>query len=502
MEVFLSNVPFTAKETDVVTVIASALHADPYTHYSHGANLLKFRVFMHPDKQNRGHAHSGRGSLTILDINAAAQLLRDHGGHHPPRGALLVKNRPILCEKSRNKPRPDILAVLAGTKSVQPAASFARTKLVKPATQASPIADAKSVNTAMQAATIAGTTFVKSATQAPALAHKKFVKPDTQAAGDRRTVPLTTSIPISSIQFGWECRDGVFSLEWSRIYAGCVLSFEDDKKVMRFRGEREGGGVEVIDMKYSQVRNLSTSNATGEASVFLFLSYPPSFQTEVTYAEDPEAWQEWQRYRANPNGRKPTRPGRRRHSSWDTDHARVVPYVSTAIRLVCRHPAALAKFRKMASHVGLQPSDFDYPIARRNLFSREVLDEFHKWLADLSWPVAFHLDEMHKKLLLDTRELLSLREPLHALIAREGRKTAASVVRYFAQNDANSLPWKDYNGEHVDSARDIFERRVQESQQTVASFSMTDYSEGVFDCLHVLVTPTCVLPKGMDYWSS
>jgi RNA-dependent RNA polymerase len=405
--------------------------------------MLNFDVFLFPIPQNTQWRHR-TGILTVPSSEIGTQLLYEYGDYGTFYGSVFIANRPIRFGASKRQPRPDILNTIRRT---------------------------------------------------------PYVDPRTKKMEEERISQLSSPIPISSVQFGWEGRDGIFSLEWSRIYEkGCMLQFDDRNRLLRLRGGRRGAAVEVIEMRYAQVKSLSTSRESGEYSVFLFLSCSASFYTEVTHKDDHQALTQDSGNQEVLHNRKPDLPGRHRRSYFDEEHASFAPHTSSAIRLVCASQTAQEMFRQACQIVGLHLDSYNYPILRRNLFSPNLLLAFEDLLSRLPWTVAFHLKEIHSKLYVDTREALSIGEPLIHLMRVRGRAFTAALMQYFANEVASYLPWGSSAGERVPTAHECFERLVEEFNQPEQPWWTNNPS--VFDCLHVYVTPTSIIPTGKCFFKN
>ena len=143
---------------------------------------------------------------------------------------------------------------------------------------------------------------------------------------------------------------------------------------------------------------------------------------------------------------------------------------------------------------------------------------FGGWLKSLPRAVAYQVDEIHRSLLADTAEMATIEPDIESLIeARCSPERIASILREFSTR-LGSWEW-DSNDDGEDSSEDEVEglgrgqplqrrpstkpqtileilRRVIADDQKRGAKPVTMRAPGVFDCLHVNVTPTAIQIDG------
>lgn len=393
-----------------------------------------FRLF--PNKR-RGYGHSGCGALTLPSRELGLQLLRDYGSG--ARKFVSVAQRVLQFTTSKKSARPDIVDTI----------------------QRLPYED-----------------------------------PEVLRERERRAEELRAhSVSVRTIQFGWECRDSVFSVEWEKkeYIDMCGIFFGNDPRELRIKyfAPLE---TRVIAIQFSQIAWCATSRSVrNKPTVFLSLHSPPSFESEMTpeRAEYIKAAQGLH-FKGTVYDIEP----RRRLPAFDDDHERVAPYTSLAIRLVCRTEADVIHFRRLSRTAGLhEPQDFDYPVEYRELFSDQNLAMFRSWLRFLDFEVAFQVESMVHALILDVQEMLSLRQDIDLLVEERGSEYSSKLLRHFA-GQARML-FLEYNEsrESKEAIPDCFQRCSKEYKLQAPSPALRN-GDAVFDCLHVIQTPTTIYLDG------
>ncbi|EIN05637.1 RdRP-domain-containing protein [Punctularia strigosozonata HHB-11173 SS5] len=417
MDIFMRGIAYAASSEQIKQTVADILHSEPYARYSDGGIRLNFE--------------------------AARQFLQVHGGS-TPISPVSISGRRVTFQESNRPPRQDIV-------------EYCR--------------------------------------------RMPYQDPLKKAEHDRLMAQLAEVAEIRSLQFGWECRDRVFSLEWEKAYVSCRLSFEGESRQIRIAGcdesendsEPLGAGPQslqqlladvlgrmdlnhtLIDrrrkqyymIRYAQIQGISTSDSDNAA--FMSLYVPPSFETDTEDMAKLVAHRQWL---LSQNGPKP-QGFRRRVPHFGGDHQRVAPFASLAVRILFRSFGDQEKFRRMANAAGLRVSNYSIPIERRNIFSAEALDALYAWLKTVPWMVAFHLEVLHRKLLLEPREILELRPEVSRLLRYKGTRYTSQVIRHFAG---------------------VFKRLAKKFNPENLSW-ITETTNGIFDCLHVAVTPSSIIPR-------
>jgi RNA-dependent RNA polymerase len=380
MDIFMQGISYAASSDLLTQTFASIFHSQAYAHFSDGGLLLNFQVNLFPDKKRRTQAHSGSGILTLPLREVALRFLKDYGGNAPIQYLALCGRR-IKFQQSIKPLRTDLV-------------EYCR--------------------------------------------RMPYQDPQAKAEYDHKMAQLSDAINVHSVQFGWECRDQVFSLEWERTYDSSLLCFDDENRRIRVTGyqgnvaslDHAGDPAEHYVVRYAHISYLAISGS--DNSVYLTLHVPPAFERDIRRDEDERKFLEYRSWLLNPNPAFKPQACLRRVSHFGGDHARLAPFVSLAMRLKMSSYDAVGRFRHMANVAGLPVHDFTMPIERRGIFSEQILGELAEWLKSLPWMVAFHLEVLHRKLLLDPHELLELRRDVDRFCRFKGRHYTAQLMRHFA----------------------------------------------------------------------
>jgi hypothetical protein len=437
MEVFIYNVSYTANKIDVQEAIANILHGPEYLDPL--SEPWNFDIRLFPNRKRKS-GHSGCGALTVPNRELGSQLLRDYGTVSTGTfRSVSVGSRFLRFTTSRGNARPDIV---------------------------------------------------------DAIQRLPYEDPNMLRERERRAAELRqNSISVRTIQFGWVCRDSVFSVEWEKTsYIDmCGIYFNNDPRELRIKSFAPSE-TRVIAVRFSQIAWSATSvSVPNQPVVLLFLNSPPSFETEVT----PEraaylVAAQGSDFRGTVYDIEP----RKRLTAFDDDHARVVPYTSCAIRLVCSTQADVMQFRQLSRVAELyEPQDYDYPVEYRELFSSQNLAMLQSWLRFLDFEVAFQVESMVRSLALDVQEMLSLREDIDLLVEEKGTEYTSALLRHFA-GQARVLFW-DYNEsqESMETILQCFQRSLEEFEVQAPSPTLRN-GDAVFDCLHTIQTPSTIRLEG------
>ncbi|KAI0757093.1 RdRP-domain-containing protein [Daedaleopsis nitida] len=235
-----------------------------------------------------------------------------------------------------------------------------------------------------------------------------------QAREQQTTEFRATLVQLKTVQFGWECRDHVYSIEWER----------KDYSILRFDGDRREFRVQVPGLDDTRTIAIRVSQVS-----WISASPPPNFESESSVAS-----------MAATLGGQTDIPQRQRWSAFDETHEAVAPYTSLAIRLECASLDDLNIFRNLARVAHVQVGNFSYPIERRGLFSEALRERYDLWVRGLPWTVAFHIEALLRSWLADVSEVLSLREPIDRVLRRYKREYTAALLRDFI-TQAKTLFW-------------------------------------------------------------
>lgn len=451
MEIFITNVDYFATRHEVIRAIAEKLHV------SETSIPLNFHVrLLKPDKGIK-REHKGCGILTLPSEDVGRRFLKQHSGGSSKTGrhAIVVRGRKLVFLPSRNKPSKDIL---------------------------------ESIRT------------------------RPYLDPGI-AEGRERTAKLlqTLSIPICSIQFGWDCRDNVFSVEWEYLCPGSKLSFNSDKQQIEITvgsEQKPNRSSEFPELQFLIKSVVDPSNSSPPATcVVLSATQVEYIASELYSSTEPIIFFSL----LTPaiflvdNLLPPPLRIRKRlpylpvHGLDGRPHHEIAKYVSLSLRLVCNRAEHLETFGMLAERAGFKVNEWHYPIERRNLFSSDALRTLREWLEGIPFSAAFQIERLLRNHSLDPSELLLLREDVDLLIAESADRGYAGeehLIAFFHEFGlrVSSLYWKPGENGNI---RDHF----LQARSTFASASPTSFLNGtdnigLFLCFHVIVTPTSLLLEG------
>lgn len=420
------------QKLQLTTALAGVLHNSEYSPAT--SSLMNFDVRLFPNKR-RGHGHSGTGALTLTTEALGLKFLYDYG-QPEARSTISLGNRVIKFSKSKRNARSDVVETIR---------------------------------------------------------HMPYRHPEVLEERERRARELqANSISVRTVQFGWECRDSVFSVEWEKkdYVDACAVTFSDDPRELRIKYFAPNE-TRIIAIRFAQISWTATSiSVRGRPTIFLSLTKPPSFESEAT----PERMGQIQAS-LRPNGSVYDIEPRHRLVAFDDECAQVAPYTSLAIRLICKSETDVIQFRRLGKVAQLpEPQDFDYSVEYRGLFSDFKLAALQEWLRVLNFEVAFQVESITRALILDVSEMLELQVDINRLARIQGAEYTAAFLRHFSAR-ARILSW-DYNdsNESKETVPDCFKR-------CLAEFKFSDKTarasgDPVFDCLHVVQTPTTMYLEG------
>ncbi|KAI0669992.1 RdRP-domain-containing protein [Trametes maxima] len=311
------------------------------------------------------------------------------------------------------------------------------------------------------------------------------------------------NVRISTIQFGWECRDHVFSIEWEK---SCSASLQYVPDRREFRVKAQGSGIEdsrIIAIRASQMAWVSAGvhQPSGVPTIFFSLSNPPAFETTSSLADVTAMLQETFDVPKPP-------PLRRKWSAFDESHQPIAAYTSLAIRLECQSIRDLDVFRDISREVHIHPDNFAYHVERRGLFAQNLRDEYSMWARRQPWIVAFQVEALLRAWLLDFVEVLRLLRPVEQLIRTKGREYTAALLRDFMVR-AKGLFW--YGEDNFRGPAAATDNLPATPRDPVDLFTLvcagfvhkpmntafdTSDATAPFHCLRVTVTPTTMLLEG------
>jgi hypothetical protein len=231
-----------------------------------------------------------------------------------------------------------------------------------------------------------------------------------------------------------------------------------------------------VAIRFSRISYVQVhSELSTKASIIFFnLSEPPNF--ESTTGEDPL---------------------RQRLSHLPiSDHKRVAPFTSLAIRLVCSTRNDMTRFQRLARTAGIKNvHESELHIERRGLFSEEVLRQVRDQIKVLRWSVAFQVEALYRNLHLDAKEILSIVPAIRNLVNTQGRSYATSFLRHFG---TRARYWSIYD---ETSSSQTIQQLFTEVHTQYARFhakgpSLDPTDKSIFQSLHVIISPTTIYLQG------
>ena len=399
----------TTKE-QVIVALAQILRHDDYLGLW-GPTPANLDVQLHRNKRS-GIGHSGSGRFTVAVQSVAFRFLEDHGGERPLK-AIHFARKQVFFKPSHSKPRDDVVQKLLRSHYVDPRARAEKEKRLA------------------------------------------------EAEANR--------IHISGIEFGWECRDEVFSCEWEkRLYPLGLLGYDEDRREFRIDFESKS-----ITLRSAQI-NWASCGVDCSLPVICFgLNSHPIFEEVLTGLQSSSPFK------------------RTRISSLDPDHERVVPFASLAVRFICASPESLGAFRTLCRITPLgEATDKIFHKENQELFSVELMGRFDSWLTRLDFEVAFQVEKIVRDAEADLREILALEQEVEDLVRSKGVEHTVGVLRSF-QSALREYMW-DVQPDYIP---DLFNTTAQEYKSETKSLADMAF-EDTFSCYHVSVTPTATKLSG------
>ena len=407
-----------ATKAQVSVEIAHILHRGDYLGLW-GSVPVNLEVQLH--KKKPGADHSGTGRFTVAVPRVAIRFLQEYGGDHPLK-AIQCAQRRVFFKPSYDRPHIGIIDKLLRTPYVDPYAQEEKRKRVA------------------------------------------------EAEANR--------IPIRGIEFGWECRDTIFSCEWEKaLDPPGSLGYDEDRREFRI-----GFGSKSIALRSAQI-NWASCGMDGSHPVICFnLESHPIFE-ETLPQIDPVLV---------PLGISKSNPfTRTRISSLDSHHEQVVAYVSLAVRFICVSPRSLEMFRALCRITPLgELPDYIYHKGYRQLFSAERKRRFELWLGQLDFEVAFQVEKLVLDAKVDFREALILQGAIGDLVRLKGVKHTVGVLRSFDSALKESL-WN-ARPNYIPTLFLTAAREYVPEAKSLANMALED----TFTCYHVSVTPTTMKFSG------
>ncbi|KAK0465407.1 RNA-directed RNA polymerase 2 [Desarmillaria tabescens] len=413
MEFIMKNINFSSTTNDIIIGLAEILHGPSYTTFSEVP--LNFHVRLFKDKKGT-KKHGGSGALTLPTTSVGDEFLREYG--EQGRKKFSVGSRQVKFCVSRKGPRADI---------------------------------------------------VDSITRTP------YLDPRAVEEQNWRTSKLQReSVLIRTIQFGWDCRDYIFSIEWEKTFptSCCTLSFDNERREIRIKIADTSPSLAIVT-RLSNIVEVSVHQYLTFHVIFFSFSVPPSFEEEY-------------------------KPRRRLHALPIDDHHIVAPFTSHSLRLLCDNVDELHKFLDLSHTAQFHNiSNKEYPADRRGLFSSHLLDDLAQWQRYFHWSIAFQVEALVRNLVLDAKEMLRLMPDIQRMFLVEGKDYTASFLRYFRPR-AEALFYDEtsLSAETDDVVRQCFLLAEQDYKTQARAPSLKPTDGSLFESLHIVITPTRMILDG------
>jgi hypothetical protein len=308
--------------------------------------------------------------------------------------------------------------------------------------------------------------------------------------GDDDIATMEEKIPVDLVQFGYERRDRIFSIEWDSPKGSNYLKLDPDnrrveiflptlktremkaeraKKKIREAdetitpdkftstglGEEGRAGLtsffqglatfsldlsarnepeiyEVIQFRYSQIKWIAVQDLSEKPSAMIQLEYPPTFLKRTLPPSTFLAMFAPDKEMASDTQLS--------HFENDAVHETVAPYASDALVLIFPSQKELYAFKKLCRARIRKSCSLDIPpIERFRLFSAQRLVAMQSWFASLPSNVAYRLDGFLRGGLVDTHELEILRSSIDYLVLDKERREEMEDVPVIMTNFANAL---------------------------------------------------------------
>lgn len=444
MELFISNIPYTADDVQLQRCLATVLHSPEYLFY-HGTRpgQMNFRVEIMPDRKGL-RKHRGLGKLTLPSSNVGERFLRDYGDPQP-RYRLNLLARPLRFALSNRPVRRDIVEELN---------------------------------------------------------RMPYVDPEIKARQERLQQRFQTErVQMKKLQFGWVTRNWEFSPEWEKLCSEAMFSayilFDADSRSLRIKVE-EFQETKIIVIRFSNIFFYTIGCDTeGLSFIFFSLQTPPHFESEepkrvLDFAE--RLGSLFSSRTINPYDTHP----RRRNIAFDDSHLLTSAYTSCSLRLVCRGKEDVDIFRALSREAGLAvPHNYPLPVVYHGCFSEQTISNYTEWLQSLHWTISIQLESATRLLILDVAELLSLRPRITQLLRVWKREKMVLFLRNFFNEvkEINNSSGINEQGE-VETVTNCLERCIREVKPKPPKRRQPLNNNDTFQCFHVSVTPTTFYVEG------
>ncbi|EAU92881.1 RNA-directed RNA polymerase 2 [Coprinopsis cinerea okayama7 len=437
MEIFMNRLSYSYNHTQITHHLAHYLHRPEFL--DDPTAPFNFHVQLHRDKIGTGRLHAGHGRLTLPTEELGWRFLQIYG----PGGTRVISMGGMIIsfERSRGQVKQDILANI---------------RLL-------PFRD-------------------------PRLAEE-----EEQRSGELSS----TQIPIGTIQFGWDCRDGVVSIEAEDSPRVCILCFDEDRRQFRIKFVPSTASTNqeyIIAIRTSSIQSMSVHTYLYRENVLLFfLSDPPTYETVPTSVSLEQAMSALS---TQPNSN--SRPLRRQLTFLPIpNHERVAPFASLVVRLVFQSADGVRQFNELRNLANFhRGATYEYPIARRGLFSREAIEEFERWTRKLRWEVSYQVESIVRDLSVDIKEMLDILPDIDQLAKAKGKEYAAAMLKTFGRKVKTLYRSEEHEDNAPDSVRECFELTLEEFSKAHTTPTLEPTDGSLYQAQHVTITPTKILLEG------
>ncbi|KAJ3509010.1 hypothetical protein NMY22_g16437 [Coprinellus aureogranulatus] len=434
MEIFMRNVDWLGSHAEVVVLLAERLHHRDFLGDGR-ANQFNFHVHLFKDRSRR-HRHSGAGTLTVRTTDIGERFLALYGSSGLP-----FKGNTIRFTRS------------------------------------------KSQSGAIQLKNI------------DYITHNPYVDPRDPEA--REKLEMGKRVGLQSIQFCWECRDQVLSIESEASPTDASVSFDKENRRIRVQFSYRGYNYYIV-IHFSQIESLTGHTSLGESAIVFTLSQPPTYEQDLKPLDVNQEELDLDSILASFLGTFKIDDGgpARKQLSYlplPENHQRVAPYTSLVLRLVCKSQGGPQKFADLSKDAGFPHISSDpWIVERRGLFSDWAFSQFSSSVEQFPWRVAFQMESILRNHLADVQEMLDIIPDIRALGRRRGLEYVASLLRDFSPR-LSTLYREDARR---DAVRRCFRQMVEEYDSQLIRKAAKVLDESLFESYHVIVTPTRLLLEG------
>lgn len=302
-------------------------------------------------------------------------------------------------------------------------------------------------------------------------------------------------VAIQSIQFGWDCRDQVLSIESEASPSGTFICFDEERRQFRIEFIYQQYKY-YIAIRFSNIDYLTAHQYLQRDHVIVFtLLEPPTYEVDLK-PQSNGSLEDFLSMLSFSDSQPDKGPLRKQLSflPLPENHQRIGQYTCLALRLVCKSKDELEKFKELSRDSGFNHiSSHSYPIEHRALFSEDALDEYSRWIRQLPWAVSFQIQAIVLKRSVDIREMLELLPKIKRILSTKGKRYTAAFLQDFSPK-VYALYRSEDDGN--DAVRRCFETALKEydSQPPRRSVKPTDGS--IYEAYHATITPTTIVLDG------